>query len=305
MNGASVWDYRAQNPEEGRSFDAAMTGLSRQVSQSIVEAYDFGKFGRVVDVGGGRGVILAAILAANPSLRGVLFDQPHVVANAGPVLGEAGVADRCEIAGGDFFESVPAGGDAYVLKAILHDWHDAEAIRILRACRAAIPAGGTLVLVEQVIAKPNEGLIGKLSDLNMLVAPSGRERTAAEFTELLAQADFRLNSIKPTMSAVSIIEGQIQGVRSEVKDQPMQIRVRCDKPGMLASRFFEQDHVVEAKIHEDGKGLLVRTRDADSLYLLLNRIVLESGLEVEAVAPADDDVNSVYQYLIGPEGGAA
>jgi ABC-2 type transport system ATP-binding protein len=102
-----------------------------------------------------------------------------------------------------------------------------------------------------------------------------------------------------------VAEGQIQGVRSEVKDQPMQILVRCDKPAMLAARLFEKDHVVEAKVHADGKGLLVRTRDADGLYLLLNRIVLESGLEVEAVAPADDDVNSVYQYLIGPEGGNA
>jgi len=100
-----------------------------------------------------------------------------------------------------------------------------------------------------------------------------------------------------------VAEGQIQGVRSEVKDQPMQILVRCDKPGLLASRLFEQDHVVEAKVNEDGNGLLVRTRDADNLYLLLNRIVLDNGLEVEAVAPADDDVNSVYQYLIGAEGG--
>jgi ABC-2 type transport system ATP-binding protein len=102
-----------------------------------------------------------------------------------------------------------------------------------------------------------------------------------------------------------VAEGQIQGVRSEVKDQPMQILVRCDKPAVLAARLFDQDHVVEAKVQDDSKGLLVRTRDADSLYLLLNRIVLESGLEVEAVAPADDDVNSVYQYLIGSEGGAA
>ena len=100
-----------------------------------------------------------------------------------------------------------------------------------------------------------------------------------------------------------VAEGQIQGVRSEVKDQPMQILVRCDKPGLLASRLFEQDNVVEAKVNEDGRGLLVRTRDADNLYLLLNRIVLDNGLEVEAVAPADDDVNSVYQYLIGAEGG--
>jgi len=102
-----------------------------------------------------------------------------------------------------------------------------------------------------------------------------------------------------------VAEGQIQGVRSEVKDQPMQILVRCDRPAMLASRLFQQDHVVEAKIHDDGKGLLLRTTDADRFYLLLNQVVLESGLEVDAVAPADDDVNSVYQYLIGAEGGTA
>jgi ABC-2 type transport system ATP-binding protein len=99
-----------------------------------------------------------------------------------------------------------------------------------------------------------------------------------------------------------VAEGQIQGVRSEVKDQPMQILVRCDRPAMLAARLFQQDHVVEAKIHADGKGLLLRTKDADSFYLLLNRVILDSGLEVESVAPADDDVNSVYQYLIGGEG---
>jgi ABC-2 type transport system ATP-binding protein len=102
-----------------------------------------------------------------------------------------------------------------------------------------------------------------------------------------------------------VAEGQIQGVRSEVKDQPMQILVRCDRPSELASRLFLQDHVVEAKVHDDHRGLLIRTRDADSFYLLLNRVVLETGLEVESVAPADEDVNSVYQYLIGPEGGAA
>jgi ABC-2 type transport system ATP-binding protein len=101
-----------------------------------------------------------------------------------------------------------------------------------------------------------------------------------------------------------VAEGQIQGVRSEVKDQPMQVLIRCDHPNRLAAQLFQQDHVVEAKIHSDGKGVLLRTRDADSFYLLLNRVILESGLEVESVAPADDDVNSVYQYLIGGEGGS-
>src|SRR5215467_14058143 len=100
-----------------------------------------------------------------------------------------------------------------------------------------------------------------------------------------------------------VAEGQIQGVRSEVKEQPMQIQVRCDRPSMLAARLFQQDHVVEAKVAPDGHGLLLRTKDADSFYLLLNRVILDSGLEVESVAPADDDVNSVYQYLIGGDGG--
>jgi ABC-2 type transport system ATP-binding protein len=99
-----------------------------------------------------------------------------------------------------------------------------------------------------------------------------------------------------------VAEGQIQGVRSEVKEQPMQIEVRCDRPGLLAAQLFQQNHVVEAKLNTDGKGLLLRTKDADGFYLLLNRVILESGLEVESVAPADDDVNSVYQYLIGAEG---
>ena len=100
-----------------------------------------------------------------------------------------------------------------------------------------------------------------------------------------------------------VAEGQIQGVRSEVKEQPMQILVRCDHPSQLAARLFTENHLVEAKLHTDGHGLLLRTTDADSFYLLLNNVVLESGLEVESVAPADDDVNSVYQYLIGAEGG--
>jgi len=102
-----------------------------------------------------------------------------------------------------------------------------------------------------------------------------------------------------------VAEGEIQGVRSEVKEHPMQVLVRCDRPGALAARLFEQDHVVEASILEDGRSLSIRSRDADSLYLLLNRVVLEAGLEVESVAPGDEDVNSVYQYLIGHEGGTA
>ncbi|HZT28689.1 MAG TPA: ABC transporter ATP-binding protein [Bryobacteraceae bacterium] len=148
--------------------------------------------------------------------------------------------------------------------------------------------------------------------------PMARAETIALFREWAGEGRFVLVSshILHEVDRISdqvillshgyvVAEGQIQGVRSEVKDHPIQVLVRCDQPGLLASRLFEQDHVVEARIHEDGKGLLIRTRDADRLYLLLNRVVLELGLEVESVAPADEDVNSVYQYLIGAEGGTA
>jgi O-methyltransferase domain/Dimerisation domain len=206
VHGASVWDYRVEHPDDGCVFDAAMRGLSGQVAKAIADAYDFGAFARVVDVGGGTGTLLAAILAANPGLRGVLFDQPQVVAGAAAVLGAAGVAGRCEIKSGDFFAAVPDGGDAYLLKAILHDWTDAEAARILRICRAAVPARGKLLVVEQVIAPPNEGPVGKLSDLNMLAITGGRERTAEEFAALLESGGFHIGPVHPTSSALSIIE---------------------------------------------------------------------------------------------------
>jgi hypothetical protein len=207
VNGAGVWEYREQNAAEGEIFDAAMDAFSRKAGKAIVDAYDFGKFRCMVDVGGGRGTVLATILAANPPLRGVLFDQPHVVAHAESAFRSAVVAERCEIKAGDFFETVPKGGDAYFLKSILHDWPDVEAATILRACRAAIPDHGRLILVEQLIAGPNEGLTGKLSDLNMLVAPGGRERTQEELAELLRSAEFELTAIVPTALHLSIIEG--------------------------------------------------------------------------------------------------
>ena len=133
VHGTDSWTFRARHPELSAGFDRAMTALARQVAAAVLAAYDFGRFGTVVDVGGGNGAFLAAILARHPATRGVLFDQPHVVAGAPPVLAAAGVADRCEVVGGSFFEAVPAGGDAYVLKSILHDWEDADCVRILGA----------------------------------------------------------------------------------------------------------------------------------------------------------------------------
>lgn len=207
VHGMDPWSFRERNPELSAGFDRAMTALSRQAATSVLAAYDFGRFGNVVDVGGGQGAFLAAILARHPTMRGVLFDQPHVVAGAKPVLEAAGVLDRCQIVGGSFFETVPTGGDAYILKAILHDWDDDRCVQILRRCRRGMTPGAALLVVEQEIGRPNEGTVAKFSDLNMLVAPGGQERTAEEFGALFAAADLRFVEATPSASGVSVIEG--------------------------------------------------------------------------------------------------
>ncbi len=206
LHGADVWEYRAQHAEEGAIFDRAMTGLSQGVAGAVVSAYDFSRFGRVVDVGGGQGALLVAILAAHPGMRGVLLDQPHVVTRAGEVLRAAGVGNRCEVVGGSFFDAVPEGGDAYLLKAILHDWDDAASIAILKACRRAMRPEAKLLVLERVVAPANEGPDAKFGDLNMLVAPGGQERTGDEFAVLFAAADFRLTAVAPTGTRLSVIE---------------------------------------------------------------------------------------------------
>lgn len=207
LHGTDVWDYRVQHPEESVIFDRAMTANSRRSADAVVAAYDFSSFRCVIDVAGGQGGLLAAILAANPGVRGVLFDQPHVVSRAEEVLRAAGVADRCEVAGGSFFDAVPEGGDAHVMRQILHDWDDAKATAILHACRRAINPGGKLLIVEHVIAPPNEAPVAKFQDLNMLVSPGGQERTREEFAALFAAAGFTLTAVIPTADPASIIEG--------------------------------------------------------------------------------------------------
>ena len=206
VHGMDVWDYRARHPEQGVVFDRAMSGISRRVAEAVVETGDFGRFRRVVDVGGGEGVLLGHILGAHPAMGGVLFDLPHVVAEAAPVLRAAGVAERCEVVAGDFFQGVPAGGDGYVLKGILHDWDDAAAVAILRACHRAIAPGGTLLVIERLVAPPNEGADAKFSDLNMLVMPGGRERTQDEFEALLAASGFGLSQVVATGTRMSMLE---------------------------------------------------------------------------------------------------
>ena len=151
---------------------------------------------------------MAALLAAHPHMRGVVLDQPHVVAQAPAVLEEAGVADRAEVVAGSFFEAVPSGADAYVLKAILHDWDDEEALAILRRCRAAIPPHGVLLVVERDLGAPNEDPDAKLSDLNMMIGPGGRERTRDEFATLLAAGGFTLRATAPTPIGLTVFEAQ-------------------------------------------------------------------------------------------------
>jgi hypothetical protein len=154
-----------------------------------------------------EGELLAALLAANPALRGILFDQPHVVASAEAVLERAGVAERCEVVGGSFFEAVPEAADAYLLKSVIHDWDDSSAVEILRKCRAAMKDSSRVLLVERVVRPANEFDPAKFSDLNMLVELGGRERTAEEFGRLYAEAGFRLTDVIDTGSPYHIVEG--------------------------------------------------------------------------------------------------
>lgn len=207
-HGVDVWDYRARHPEQSAIFDRAMSGISRRVAEAVVNTHDFGRYRHVVDVGGGEGALLATILAAHPAICGVLFDLPHVVARAAPVLDAAGVGTRCDVVAGDFFAGVPAGGDAYVLKGILHDWDDPAATAILRACRRAIAPGGTLLVIERLIAPPNEGADAKFSDLNMLVVPGGRERTRQEFKSLFLASGFRPTDVIETGTRMSVLRAE-------------------------------------------------------------------------------------------------
>ena len=205
LHGTDVWTYRAAHSEEGAAFDAAMTAVSRDVARAAVKAYDFAPFTCAVDVGGGHGALLGAILAANPHLRGIVFDQSHVIEHAGPVIAGLGVADRCKLSPGSFFDEVPPG-DLMVMKSILHDWDDEHAIEILRACRRSLSAGGRLLVLERIVAPPNQAPDAKFSDIMMLVGAGGLERTEAEFETLFAAAGFRLLRVIPTESRLSILE---------------------------------------------------------------------------------------------------
>lgn len=206
-----AFDQMKRNPEAAANFDAAMADFTKMVAFAVAGAYDFSSFRTLVDVGGGNGALLTGLLKANPHLQGIVFDRPDVAERATANLAEAGLADRCRAVGGDFFKEVPGGGDAYLLKHVIHDWNDRDAVAILTTCRRAMPPHASLLLVEGVYPEhideslPSRGAAS--NDVNMLVCTGGRQRNAAEFDQLFNAAGFRLNRIIPTPAASCVIEG--------------------------------------------------------------------------------------------------
>jgi hypothetical protein len=204
--GKAYFDYLAENPEPARVFHDAMTSFSASVSAAVLEAYDFSGIKKLVDVGGGHGLLLASILEKSPQMTGVLFDAPSVAEGAKEVINGRGAAGRCEIVGGDFFKSAPAGGDAYIMKHIVHDWEDERALTILKNCHRAATENAKLLVVEMVIPEGNAPSLGKFLDLEMLLLLHSYERTEAEYRTLFEQAGFKLTRIVPTALPHSVIE---------------------------------------------------------------------------------------------------
>ena len=204
--GMPFFDYLGQHPEAASHFSEAMVGFHGSEPPTVAEAYDFAGIETVIDIGGATGNMLAALLSRHPGLRGVLFDLPHVVRDAPALLTSRGIDTRVTIETGSFFERVPAGGDAYILSHIIHDWSEEQCLTILGNCRKAMRPDSRLLIVETVLPEGNTPHQGKLQDLVMLVFPGGQERTEAEYTALLAKAGFRLRRVIPTTSVVSIVE---------------------------------------------------------------------------------------------------
>ncbi len=198
VHGAGLFAWLAEHPAASAVFDAEMSAMTAAEAEAVVSVAELPSTGTVVDVAGGRGTLLTAILRARPGLRGVLFDQPHVVAGAA-------LPERCEAVAGSFFDAVPAGAEVYTLKDILHDWDDERALTILRTIRAAIPPAGRLLVVERALPPGDEPAPGKLVDVTMLLVTGGRERTRSQYGALLAQAGFDLASVAPTSAGTDVL----------------------------------------------------------------------------------------------------
>ena len=209
VHGQPVFPYFATNQKASKIFDNAMSSFTTLAAKAVVEAYDFSSVRTLVDVAGGHGRLLTAILGANPNARGVLFDLPHVIAGARENINSGQFSSRVEFATGDFFVGVPVGGDAYVMKHIIHDWDDSQALRILKNIGKAMTPDGRVLLIESVISERNTPDFGKLMDIEMLVSPGGKERTARQYEELLQRAGMKLTRIIPTASPYSVIEAKL------------------------------------------------------------------------------------------------
>lgn len=204
--GAELFEYLANNPEDAKIFNRAMTSHSLAAVPAIAEGYDFSGIGKLVDIGGGQGILLAGILKANSQTQGILFDMPSVIEGGNELLEKEGVAARVEKISGDFFQSVPAGADAYLMKHIIHDWDDKQSIKILQNIYSAMNKNGKVLIVEMVVPEGNAPSPSKILDLQMLIGTGGKERTEKEYRELLEAADFKLTRVIPTRSPLSIVE---------------------------------------------------------------------------------------------------
>ncbi len=205
VHGQSLFEYLDQNAQASKVFNANMTSMTTGEAQYIVAAYDFSGTRVLVDVGGGHGALTTAILKIHPNIRAVLFDLPSLAAEARTLLDTAGIGDRCEVIGGDFFEAIPKDGDTYLLKDVLHNWEDDQATAILKKCHAFMPRSAKLLVIERIIPPGDTPSPGKLIDISMLVMTGGRERTEPEYRALLETAAFRVQAILPSEAGTSII----------------------------------------------------------------------------------------------------
>jgi len=203
MNG---WEYLDQHSQERSWFEETMIAFHGHEPTAVAAAYDFSGFRTVVDIGGGTGSLLATILDHYPGLRGVLFELPDVVSEASALIQTRGLTDRVTVEAGDFFESVPSGGEAYLLSHVIHDWNDDKCLTILGNCRKAMDPSGRLLIIEMVLPEGNIPHLGKLADMEMLVMSGGEERTEQQYSILLDKAGFRLTNVVPTESESHVVE---------------------------------------------------------------------------------------------------
>ena len=205
--GLPNWEFWATHPENAQIFNQAMSEVTAVLEPAVLAASDFSGFNKIVDVGGGKGTLIAAILGACPNARGVVLDLPHVIELGRQFIDDQGLSTRCELVPGDAFDAVPEGGDAYILKWVIHDWDDARSVALLKNCHRAMSPNGNLFVIEAVIPPGNEPFFHKLMDLNMLVMTGGRERTEAEYRALFEAGGFHLNRVIASPTEISVLEG--------------------------------------------------------------------------------------------------